>query len=629
MKKLSATIICFLMILTCCLTGCASFEVNKVKYYNEVVAKVGNTTISRHELLTAYENYGKSYFEEQDGQTKKEALASTLDLLMDREHLYQYAISQGDKYAPTPYQINEIVRSMFESLNSQMDGYATQAKRQLNIDVNNSSSSESGSEKDKEETPYLYSNYAIAERKRAVLVEKTIYYVDENKTIRSENNAPTSYSSKVEVIDYVIEEPLTFEHVLEQPYLEDFNSSDTLDEIIYQFFYQYKDTLKDEDKQLEIMDKARSLFADDLIDYEFYLRDSNGKPYNTVTSDLIYRYFQRTYESQIKSQYLTNIRTYYLENQELSISALEAKYKYLANVSYNSYSNFQTSYKTKMKDIGTDGDTVFYHPQNLDDNTKFGYFAHTLLSFDDTQKVDLKALEKNKQLGMDETEYTTQYNAIISRTAVKPRNASTGLIDEDATAVSLSQIMAEYAEIVSEQDNDKKLEDFIQFMFEYTGDTATLNPGMPYVVGTNGNSAMEAAFTDEAVRLIEEGVVAGMTPADISKVCVTSYGIHLLYYIGDVSCQDIAYGNTDSVYVSLENKVGNSNNLYYLEVNPLTHETYFDLLFDIVYPAESQESTYTSNNGYSEEEERLISINQQLNGYTIYQTKLDGTNVKL
>ena len=58
MKKFFALMLCCLFVLTCSLTGCAGFSIDKVKYYNEVVAKVGDTKITRFELVNAYNSYG-------------------------------------------------------------------------------------------------------------------------------------------------------------------------------------------------------------------------------------------------------------------------------------------------------------------------------------------------------------------------------------------------------------------------------------------------------------------------------------------------------------------------------------------------------------------------------------------
>ena len=109
MKKLFSILICFLMLATCTLAGCATFSIDKVKYYNEVLATVGTEKITRFDLLTAYNSYGSSYYVQQMGESEKEALSSTLDLLIDRELMYKYALNNNELYKPTKYQVNSIV----------------------------------------------------------------------------------------------------------------------------------------------------------------------------------------------------------------------------------------------------------------------------------------------------------------------------------------------------------------------------------------------------------------------------------------------------------------------------------------------------------------------------------------
>ena len=111
MKKFTAIIICLLMVFACNLAGCASFSIDKEKYYNEVLAKVGDTNITRFDLLNAYNSYGKTYFSVK-GDDETAALNSTLDMLIERESLYQYALTQGDLYKPTAYQVNEVVKEL-------------------------------------------------------------------------------------------------------------------------------------------------------------------------------------------------------------------------------------------------------------------------------------------------------------------------------------------------------------------------------------------------------------------------------------------------------------------------------------------------------------------------------------
>ena len=49
------------------------------------------------------------------------------------------------------------------------------------------------------------------------------------------------------------------------------------------------------------------------------------------------------------------------------------------------------------------------------------------------------------------------------------------------------------------------------------------------------------------------------------------------------------------------------------------------MLFDAVYPAESEESNYTSNTGYSDYEENLINVSMTTHKVIKYTTKINST----
>ena len=632
MKKLSAILLCCLMIFTCSLAGCATFSIDRVKYYNQVVATVGDTDITRHDLVTAYNSYGYSSFVTQQGQTESEAMSSTLDLLIDRELLYQYALDQGDKYRPREYQVNEVIKEIFDSLDEQMDDYITEAKGILNIEI-----SSGNTEEEEDETAYLRTDYKY--QKRATVTKNTIYYADADKTITSDT--PTEYYDVTYEIKYtgdntdnegdntdneVSDSVLTGEN---KKYLSDFTNREIIQVIMDTYLSHLKDNVlynENANDKERIYDKVLSLMAEDLINYEYYLRDENGNEYSKNKNDLIYRYFERTYDSQIQSQYLTNIRDYYLENENLSIQLLLDEFNRLYTNSYNSYVNRLDRYKNDIQDIGTSGDTVLYHPTDLGyengTKTQFGYFIHTLINLNSTQLAELEMLKNNPEINPDSEYYKTTISNILSQSSIEYRGAK-GTV---AGSTTLANVMKEY-------ENIDGLSDFIDFMFKYTGDTATLSAGMPYVVGNNGYSGMKEAFTDEAVRLMTEGNVGDMSKSinistSIDDICITSYGIHLLYYVGPIDSFDVQYGDRNAVCIH-DKTDGSRYNLFEKPLNPLTGETYFDMLFDAVYPAESDESNYTSNTGYSDHEELLIELSQAKHTVTKYTTILNSTTASI
>lgn len=606
MKKLSTIFICLLMIFTCAMAGCASFSIDKVKYYNEVLATVGEEKITRYDLLSAYNSYGKSYYATQLGESEEQALASTLDLLIDREVLYQYGVENNDLYKPTEYQVNEIVKEMFNSLDSEMESFVKTSKKLLNIKEDETTSSDESSSDEK----YLLEDYAY--KKRAVIVKK----------------------DGVDTIEIIEEEPEIVHQYLSSEYLKDHTKKGIVNEIKSKYLSHFSEELTETEGNYAkaIENKSIELLAESLIDYEKYLRDEDGDEYSKNTADLLYRYFERNFTSQIKSQYLENIRTYYLKNiQTYNIELLNTEFAKLTKASYNKYNDEDEveDYKEDIKAIGTDGDSVLYHP-TMEDGTQVGYFIHTLINFSDEQKSDIENLEEEK----DETIKQAKKALIVKNTTAKARNLETGIVEEDAEVVTLEEILEEYNTITGTY--EEKLAKFVNFMFKYTGDhKSTLVQGMPYVVGTNGVSQMEEAFTNESIKLMETGIPGAMTTvnsvSDIMSAAITSYGIHFVFYVSDVNSYDVDANDYNSTYISAENIDKKEHlNLYTKVLNPLTGETYFDMLFNKVYPAESS-SNHSSNNDYDKYEDNILTNtkNTEKHKVTKYSSKIKGTKTAL
>lgn len=605
MKKISAIIICLLMFITCGLAGCASFYEDPNKYYSDVLATVGNTNITRFDVIQAYNSYGYSYYVSQLGKSEQDAINETLDLLIERESLYLYAKDHEELYKPTAYQMNEMINTMFDSFDSTINSYISTAKSLLNIETSDSTTETDSSESKKIED-YLYTKRA--EIKHKTVDGKVEYYI--------------SYNTE--------KEPTEYEKVLEDKYLNLTTNEDIVKAIKDKYMEHLDNKLQNEYKQdaTNIKNKAIALFTKDLLNGEKYLNENS-----TDNESLIYRYVKRNYESQLKSLYLTNVQEYYLENEQLSINELTERFKTMIEVGYISYNSDSSSYKSAMKGIGTKGDTIIYHP-TLEDGTQFGYFIHTLISFSDIQKTKIEAYNSLLETEKDQT----VYNSIIAETTAHPRDAETGIVDETIT-VSLQDIISEYNNIKSIPNYDEKLAKFIEFMFKYTGDSSTLSSGMPYVIGSyneaNGetystNSSMVKEFTDEAISLMKDNNIGNMSNIDLSdtaSMCISTYGIHLLFYVNNVNAYDIPYSERSSVYFKDDTSLSDDlYNLYYKTINPLTNETYFDMLFDLVYPS-SSDSIYTSNTAYSKQEQAYIKTSQAKHKVVKYTTKIKATKI--
>lgn len=609
------------------LSGCAGFYVNDVKYYNEVLARVGEETITRFDLLNAYSSYGQNYYS-QSGEGE-DPLASTLNLLIDRSALYQYAKNNEDNlYNPTGYQIKEIANSTFEQLDEQMSSYINDAKQVLNLEVKK----EEDATEEESSTAYPIKDYQY--KKRAELVQEEengqtvlkIKYLTEKEPVFGDQN----FGSYKDLLQ---------EKFVKNAYLEDYTFEELVEEVKTNYLTHLQTNLQKENatNANAIFNKVKEYLSRNLINYEFYLRDAQNKPLGKDFDGLLTRYFKRTLEAQIKSQYLTNLQEYYLSHENLDINELLAAYKEIVRYDYDKYTSSASTYKSDMKGLSTNGDSILYHLKSIDDGTQFGYFIHTLFQFSEQQKTDLGKLKDADGNYTDPAKYLE----IVLNTEVAVRDVNSGV---EVGKVKLKDVLN--SEDYKNLCNNPNAEEFVNFMFKYTQDTATLASGMPYVVGSynkdneetfSTNSSMEEAFTNECIKLMQTqtpNTISTLVDGngnlkDIEEFCITSYGVHIVCYVNPVYANDVSYADTNKVYFDLTNKdfdLDGELNLYKKLVNPLTNKTYFDVLFDKVFPSSSS-NNYTSNTNYSNYEKSLTELAKNVYKVQKYQSKIKATKV--
>lgn len=575
------------MIVSCCLTGCSTFSIDYVKFYNETVAVVNDEKISRYDLLNSYSSYGNQYYVTQQGMSEKEAINKTLDTMINRILLADYA-KNDPKYALTEYDINSVYQNVIDSLEESYESFLTTAR-----DIYDFEQPESAEESSEEETAYLKEDYKF--KKRAELTTGDIIKYKKDPDAEKIETYALGESNKDYVINF---------------------SSKTKEDIITKlyacFMRKAYDNKEAEENYNLISSKAIELLAKSLISYEYYLRDENGKAYNTKTADLIKRYIERVYDSELESAYIANFEQYYLEEQSelqnLNVSKLINKFVSLTETDFAKYVNSKTDYYNYLKTIGTDAEMIYFTPENADG--KFGYFLHVLLPLDKEVIDDINAEKAKFEAGYyDEPALKNKINELISNETHQERSLADGLLIDGEKGIFT---------ILDEYESVDNVDEFIDFMFRYTSDTATLTADMPYVIGYEGDtnySGMVTEFTKEAVRLLKSDEEY-MTSA--SNYVLTEYGIHLLCEVGTVKA-DYKYADRNSVTISLDKS--KANNLYYKETNKFTEKTYFDLLFDLVYPASSGE-VYATNNGYTEMEESILTGLRKAENVTIYTTKV-------
>ncbi len=600
MKKFTTIVMTCLIMLVAVLTGCSTFKVDKVKYYNEVLAKVGDECITRFDLVNAYNGYGYNTYVTQQGQTEKEALLSTMNLLVQRELTEKYALDNPNKYSLTAYEVNKVYRDTVDSLLDSIDSNIQTARKIYNLELDD----EDETAEDAKET-FKLSEYNY--EKRVKVVDGQIQYI---------NTDPELDKEKIE-------------DVIDSDYINNYGNY-TKNQIVKALLEQFKKELRanenNEDDVLyqKVCDKALELTCNNLINYEYYLRE-NGKRLSTNSEDLLYRLVERTYESQLQSAYITKVNTVYLQTETLSNQSVINAFKAMYESDYAKYINDTEAYNENI--IKTDSDLIYYHP---DSDSEFGYFLHVLLPFNNVED-DLKWLKDHRNdLNYSVDEYKAEQMKLINqmmcaqRATEEVRDGNDELLYEEGITleaeVPFLEVLAEY------EQNVKDLASFKEFMFKYTTDNATLTADMPYVIGydkteytgeikdgkvVGAHSSMVTNFTAEAIRLMVEN--QSYTSSD--EYIITNYGIHLLYYIAPV-VNTISAEDIDRLTVE---------KLDTMVLNLATGETYLDRVFDLVYPAGS-DGMFTSNTKYSSFEENLIDSLYAKYPVKLYETKIKASN---
>lgn len=589
MKKFTTICMAFVLMLMVVLTGCSTFSIDKVKYYNEIVAKVGDQNITRFELVNAYNNYGYTNFVTQEGQTEKEALLSTANLLVERKMLVQYAKDNLSKYSLSEYEINNLLTNTIDYLHQSFEDNLTTARKIYGLEEVESSVEE-------EESPtsqIKLSDYKY--QKRVQIKDGNISYID--------------IDTDGEIIDYA----------LDSSYITNFynRSEKEIINAIYDKFieeFYYNENNEDEELFKKVCDKAIELSCNNLINYEYYLRE-DGKRLSTNQKDVLIRYIERTFTSELESAYISKVSNVYMQEEQLSNESIINAYKALYESDYARYNKDIDAYNDSIITTGSaESELIYYNPNS---DAKFGYFLHVLLPFNNMEN-DLNWLKDHKMMYTDE-EYQALQLEYINQITCQQRTIKEEYVDDTLVyeegivldeQVAIKDVLQEYNSKVTD------LNSFVEFMFKYSTDTATLNADMPYVIGYNTvtdetYTTMVESFTNEAVRLMKSNQKYTMA----NEYIISSYGVHLLYYVAPLVNQ-IEYSSLSNVTVQqLDSAI----------LNPATGETYLDRIFDLVYPASSS-GMFSSNTKYSDFETILVESLYSKYQVVLYETKIKASN---
>lgn len=520
MKKFTRIFITVLLCATCFLSGCNLFATNTDRYTNRIVAKIGDTTVTKNEVVSVYSTYGSQYI--QNGYTQAQTFEFLAKSLLNNKLLTNYAKSL---YTAEPYNYSELVygeisdKTNITHYNTVLQNVYDRVNQNL-LSIENLIRAEQGLElveetQEETQTP-TFSPFKAYEKKIA----------------RRWNSDSSSYEY------YVIQEEKQQDSEVLGDFVQDIHGSA---EIAKQAWGRYIKTLKN---------------------YEA------GKNLSTSAKDIFEREVKRLFESYADQQYLDWFEEVFKDNLRVDSDRVVEKYIELVETSRATYS---TNYSSYVKDMQSSNGKVYYHP--FDDSQSFVLVSHVLIKYSDAQIAKIKEIKSDLEQGyINQDQYDKMYKEIQLSTTAKARNTEGFEYGDD---IPLAQIYKEIKDAVERVGTDvtKRAEVFNSFIYKYGQDTGVINAENYYAVNmdTTQTDTMVKNFADESRRLQnEEG--AGSLSEPIFVESSNYSGFHIIFCVG-LAKNIVPYSSLRSI---------TADKLFDTRVMAGVDKSYYDLVYDMI-----------------------------------------------
>lgn len=523
-KKITGIFLCLLLSFAFILTGCDLFPRNMEQYLSKSVCTItyqdGKVLdITTEEYINAFNSYGASLV--QNGTEYKDAASQTVDVLVSRKVLLNYA--QGIQSISSKVEENkkEFYDEVYTSLKSNLDSYITNVREDWDIQAPTTAEAE-------ESTAVVYTPYeATAKVVKVVKVEDEYLEYDIDAELEDKN-----FEYKIKLLDVDDVQSTNFKN---------------LEEVVAAFKAYANPT--DTTNNAKIKKEAYRRLLTVLKKNEQGLNLS--KDYN----EILQRYVQKLYTSAEENFYITSLEEYYKVSNEystISVKQVLDKYKALMLQSKYKYETDASAYDSAMLDSFKDVDYV------VDDN--YFFVSHILVQFNDEQQAEYDSIKDDAYL----TEQVKQQKVkeLVAQLNAKTRNADGEVVEGET--ISAAKLLENLQKDISKNDaklaelnaqlqtlknlpeneannaqiaqinqqiqtiNDQKAEVFKNYMYTYGEDPGTQNAEYMYIIGKESSKMVES-FTEASRKLNEQGTFGAIT-----ELVPSEYGVHIIFYAGKV-----------------------------------------------------------------------------------------------
>lgn len=532
MKKLFKKILtslCALTLCVLCLTGCSWLQIDKAKYYKEVVVTVGDKEFTKKDLVDAFSNYGYQYYQSY-GYSLEESVNQTIKSMIDRSLLMDVVkkeIDNDEKYKFTEQEKLEIRKQVFDYMQDSINTFETKIRKEWDMEVefDEETTTESLRKQEEEYTPST--KFEIV-----TIDEKTTYQVlraeDEAEKIYVPDNLPLHFSKDYRIVT---------------------------------------------DKK--VSDEAWTRYIKSLQD----LAKSEGR--STKEEDVLLHEEQRLIDLMTNNKYLEKYEARFFDTIDVNTEAVLKYYKEQYKSQLQIYTASESQYHTAMESASSN--YIYYH---VNSGNEYVNVKHILINFTQEQKDQIKTLDTLKDNGsISEADYNTQVQRIANKT-MSTFEMSQDMFNEygatynfqkvtgktntyTAYASDIYNFVKDYATGVNLKEKSQK---FNELVYVFNDDGGFMNSEFDYVVN------LDTSITDKMVKPFADGVRAldksnGGEGAGSMDMIISEYGYHIIFHDG-VAENIVDANNIDNI---------SDENLLYLLCTTMTTPDSNKSIFNYIY----------------------------------------------
>lgn len=586
MKKIRKSVCLIIAFVFCALavSGCALFE-RDIEYYNNmVVARVGqNIKITKKELITAYNNFGYQYVQN-NGYSKKKALEETLDLLIDREIVIELSIQNFSDFKGVTAEnrekhINslrgksgmdglfyqalnddekaEARKSAFESMNSNLkviEKKVREERKQSDPSAEDTAGDDSASESEN-----VFNKYEAYIQRSA---GNTVFSIDVSKYasqkvyfITDTDPASSTFGEKICTV------PMKWTPKVRAEGTGDAREKAVADETYARFVRD----LRNSEKGLTFKKDKDS----DVVEREV------GRLIEGYSKNILYERLKACFEQGISkpidrtsdefaelAERLGGTEQAYME----SLPDQSAWVNQLVNQAVDYYkAQVKTQINRYKKGLETDESLgskvmegladVYWLPESIINN----YFtvSHILIGYSEEQTALIAKKKEEVKAGKLSAAAFQNWLDTLDVTGIERDENGKETGNKQSAAAVLAELNGRL-NTLSESNAAQRISTFREYIYKYNTDPGMFNPEFEYVMGVN-DSKMVEQFTDASRELYgyekKYKVVNGETTKEfewkktstpiksaMSGIVMTEYGAHIIMYTRPLS--DFIYTST-------------------------------------------------------------------------------------